>query len=204
MGEDGDEFGLLEGAEGGFGVGVGGGVCFEGVGEEEFVVAEGAVGGEGADEEPGLLRGPGVAGGGGGGGGGAVVEVEDIHFEDLRGGLVDYFVDGFCLIVLARLEPKKHSPWCPLLGFLPEIPSRWQLQEMFDTENRVLTVRSLARLDTTSKEFEIGQSAAQDVNGAIKLIQVFPVARWQRFLLARGVVGIRVEMVDNEALRNFR
>ena len=61
---DGYEFGLFEGVEGGFAVVAG----FEGVGEEELIVAEGGGGGEGFDEEPGLFGGP-VAGG--------TVDVED-------------------------------------------------------------------------------------------------------------------------------
>lgn len=64
-GEDGDELGLFERVQDGVARG------FEGVGEEELVVAEGGVGGEGFDEEPGLGGGPGVGGWG---------EVEDVHF----------------------------------------------------------------------------------------------------------------------------
>ena len=78
-GDDGDHFGLFEGLEGGFAVG------FEDVGEEEFVVAEGVGEGEEFDEEPGLLARP-----------LAWVGVEDVHFEDLGGGLICYFADGFC------------------------------------------------------------------------------------------------------------
>lgn len=80
-GDDGDEFGLFEGLENGFAVGL------EGVGEEDFVVADLGGGGEGFDEFPGLGGGPGAPGG--------AVDVEDVHFEDFGGGLLDYFLDCF-------------------------------------------------------------------------------------------------------------
>jgi len=62
---------------------VGGG--FEEVVLEELVVAEGGGAGEELDEVPGLGGGPRVGWG----------EVEDVHLEDLGGGLGDYFADGF-------------------------------------------------------------------------------------------------------------
>ena len=89
-GDDGDEFGLLEGlqrllAAGGRGAG------FERVGEEELVVAKGVGGGKRFDEEPGLSGRPGAGGG----------DVKDVHFEDFRGALFDDLFYGFCSTVLA-------------------------------------------------------------------------------------------------------
>jgi len=85
-GDDGDEFGLLEGLQRGFAAG------FVHVGEEELVVAEEVGGGEVFDEEPGLLGAPFALG---------AVDVEDVHFEDFRGALFDDLADGFCGVVVS-------------------------------------------------------------------------------------------------------
>lgn len=59
---------------------------FEEIVLEELVVAEGGGAGKEFDEVPCLRGGPGVGRG----------EVKDVHFENLGGGLRDYFPDGFC------------------------------------------------------------------------------------------------------------
>lgn len=66
--EDGDEFCLLESLKDRLSA------RFVGVAEKELVVPEGGVGGEGLDENPGLLWRP-FSGG--------AVDVEDVHFQDL-------------------------------------------------------------------------------------------------------------------------
>ena len=80
-GDDGDEFGLLESLQRGFAAGL------VDVGEEDLVVAQDVGGGEGFDQEPGLLGTPFAL---------ALVDVEDVHFEDLGGALFDDLPDGFC------------------------------------------------------------------------------------------------------------
>lgn len=78
---DGDEFGLFEGLESGFAV-----AGFESVGEEELVVSDAGIVGEGFDDEPGLFGRPAPI---------TPVGVKDVHFEDFGGGLFDNFMNGF-------------------------------------------------------------------------------------------------------------
>ena len=122
-GDDGDEFCLLEGLERGVVAG------FEEVGKEDGVVADGVGGREGFDEMPSLGGGPGARG-----------VVEEVHFEDLGGGLLNYFLDSFCEVDLVQRITGNGSK---------------------------LTGGSLSRLDSTCKKFQVGETSSKSLDAFV-------------------------------------